>query len=367
MVSNLRTDSHVHMEDVSSLAKELKAHLPWHQARIVFIAQFVLALIRGRSCNLYRVAEEFQTTSQSESSYRRIKRFFAGYTYCHEQLGKLILHWLNLSSYTLCMDRTNWQFGNKNINYLVVAIVWQGAAIPIVWTCLDKGGGNSNTDERIEVMERVLALIPADKIDGLLADREFIGHDWFKWLDENNILCRLRVRGDVQVIGNCGKSIRVDRFFWNVKLNQTVVWHCKRRVADVDLYIAARRTLKGLLIIVATKKPETMIEDYYKRWSIEAMFGCLKSRGFDLESTHMTDLDRMDKLMGMLALAFAWCLIVGHWQYGEAKLLPLKKHWRPAKSLFRLGLDMLRRVLKNNRSKNDLISFSVLLQVLSRT
>ena len=95
------------MEDVSSLAKELKAHLPWHQARIVFLAQFILALLRSRSCNFYRVAESFQSKAQTESSYRRIKRFFAGYTYCYEQLGKLILYWLNLSSYTLCMDRTN--------------------------------------------------------------------------------------------------------------------------------------------------------------------------------------------------------------------------------------------------------------------
>ena len=355
------------MEDVSPLADELKAHLPWHQARIVFVAQFILGLIRGRSCNLYRVAEEFQTPSQSESSYRRIKRFFAGYTYCYEQLGRLILHWLNLSSFTLCMDRTNWQFGSKDINYLVVAIVWQGAAIPIAWTCLDKGGGNSNTDERIEVMERVLKLIPAEKIDGLLADREFIGHDWFKWLDMRNILCRLRIKGNVNVVGNCGKIIKAEQFFWNVKLNQTVTWHSKRRVADVDLYIAARRTLEGLLIVVATKKPETMIEDYYKRWSIETLFGCLKSRGFDLESTHMTDLDRMDKLMGILTLAFTWCLIVGYWQYGDANFLPLNKHWRPAKALFRLGLDMLRRVLKNSGSKNDQISFLVLLQVLSRT
>ena len=71
------------MKDVSSLARELKAHLPWHQARIVFLAQFVLSLIRGRSTNLYRVAEEFQSSAQSESSYRRIKRFFAGYIYCY--------------------------------------------------------------------------------------------------------------------------------------------------------------------------------------------------------------------------------------------------------------------------------------------
>ena len=261
----------------------------------------------------------------------------------------------------------NWKFGCKHINYLVVSIAWQGASIPIVWTCLDKSGGNSNAEERIAIMERVLKLIPVAQIDELLADREFIGHEWFKWLDDQGIVCRLRIKDDVKVQGNCGKDIKAAQLFWNIKLNQIETWHSKRKISGVYLYIGARRTLEGLLIVVATKKPETMVEDYYKRWSIETLFGCLKSRGFDLESTHMTDLDRMDKLMGILALAFAWCLIAGHWHYGEAKQLPLNKHLRPAKALFRLGLEMLRRVLKNECSKNDRISFQVLLHVLSRT
>ena len=355
------------MEDVSSLAKELKAHLPWHQARILFLAQFILGLMRGRSCNLYRVAEEFQSKAQEESSYRRIKRFFEKYTYCYEQLGKLILHWLNLTNYTLCMDRTNWQFGSQHINYLVVSIAWQGASIPIVWTCLDKSGGNSNADERIAIMERVLRLIPAKKIDGLLADREFIGHEWFDWLDKQGIVCRLRIKDNTSVMGSGGKPIKAVQLFWNIKLYQIVTWHSKRKVSGVNMYIGARRSVDGLLIVVATKKPETMVEDYYKRWSIETLFGCLKSRGFDLESTHMTNLDRMDKLMGILALAFTWCLLVGHWSYGDAKQLPLNKHGRPAKALFRLGLDILRRVLKNLCAKDDQVNLQMLLHVLSRT
>ena len=106
------------MEEVSSLAKELKAHLPWHQARIIFLAQFLLALIVGRSTNLYRVAESFQTTALTESSYRRIKRF-CGYTYCYEQLGKLILHWLDLKKFELCMDRTNGNLGQNTSTTLL--------------------------------------------------------------------------------------------------------------------------------------------------------------------------------------------------------------------------------------------------------
>ena len=88
----------------------------------------MLSLLRARSTNLYRVAENFQSSTLSESSYRRIKRFFTGYTVCLEQIGRLILHWLELDRYSLCMDRTNWKYGGKDINYLVVSIAWQSMA-----------------------------------------------------------------------------------------------------------------------------------------------------------------------------------------------------------------------------------------------
>ena len=237
----------------------------------------------------------------------------------------------------------------------MISISCQGNSIPIVWECLDKRGGNSNTDERIALIERVLKIIPVTKIDNLLADREFIGHDWFEWLRQKKILCRLRIKGDV-VVEHDNRKTTAGKLCRSVKLNQAVTWHTRKKVAGVPLYIVAHRTLKGLLIVVATEKPDGMIEDYCKRWDIETLFGCLKGRGFDMESTHMMEHDRMDKLMGLLAIVFAWCLLVGHWHYGKANQLPLNKHNRPAKSLFRLGLDMLGRVLKNKCIKNDQLS-----------
>ncbi|MDP0562592.1 MAG: hypothetical protein QS721_09845 [Candidatus Endonucleobacter sp. (ex Gigantidas childressi)] len=78
-----------------------------------------------------------------------------------------------MDRFTLCMDRANGTHSSNNVNYLVVSIAWQGASIPIVWECLDKKGGNSNTDERIAVMECVLNLMPIKRIGNLLADREF--------------------------------------------------------------------------------------------------------------------------------------------------------------------------------------------------
>jgi hypothetical protein len=55
------------------------------------------------------------------------------------------------------------------------------------WCNNPKQAGNSDTRERIALMERFIALFGKDKVYCLLSDREFIGEDWFKWLKKNNI------------------------------------------------------------------------------------------------------------------------------------------------------------------------------------
>jgi len=42
------------------------------------------------------------------------------------------------------MDRTNWKFGISNINLLVIGVVHQGVAFPLLFQMIDKFG-NSNT------------------------------------------------------------------------------------------------------------------------------------------------------------------------------------------------------------------------------
>lgn len=42
--------------------------------------------------------------------------------------------------------------------------------------------GNSNTTERIELMQEINTLFPEREIAYLTADLEFLGHDWFRYL-----------------------------------------------------------------------------------------------------------------------------------------------------------------------------------------
>ncbi|MFM8333031.1 MAG: hypothetical protein ACKN9T_15205 [Candidatus Methylumidiphilus sp.] len=61
------------------------------------------------------------------------------------------------------------------------------------------------------------------------------------------------------------------------------------------------------------------------RRQVETLFGRLKSRGFNFEDTHLTDPGRLSKLMGLLALAFAWTYKAGQLLHEQTPVL-LKKH-----------------------------------------
>ena len=74
----------------------------------------------------------------------------------------------------LSTDRTEWAFGQTRFNILMLGIVHDGVAYPIVWKMLDKKG-NSNSDERMDLLDRFDEIFPDAEIDYLTGDREFVG------------------------------------------------------------------------------------------------------------------------------------------------------------------------------------------------
>ena len=68
-------------------------------------------------------------------------------------------------------------------------------------------------------------------------------------------------------------------------------------------------------MIIATNDNENIaLKMYSNRWSIECLFGSLKSRGFNFENTHLIHLDRIEKLLALLAISFTLCHVLGIWQ-----------------------------------------------------
>ena len=116
------------------------------------------------------------------------------------------------------------------------------------------------------------------------------------------------------------------------------------RVSTV--YLAAVRLEDEYLIVASNRDPGQALKRYQKRWGIECLFSALKKRGFDFEQTHLVHLDRIKKLVALLALAFTWAHIVGEW-ITQHKPLKIKKHGYKEQSIFRAGLDHLQYILLN--------------------
>ena len=110
--------------------------------------------------------------------------------------------------------------------------------------------------------------------------------------------------------------------------------------------VVATRSPAGDLVIIATDFHVWETWQLYKlRWTIESTFGSQKSRGFDLERTGVTDPTRLERLFGLVTLAWLACLRVGVWRH-ETKPIRALAHGRKAMSLVRYGSEELRHVLR---------------------
>ena len=243
-------------------------------------------------------------------------------------------------------DRTNWKLGKRNINPLVLGIVHLGVAFPILWITFSKRG-NSNMDERIELMLRFIKIFSVEKIRCLFGDREFIGGKWFAFLLEKGIHFIMRIKENFMITNARGIPVPAKTLFGDLKAGEYKVLKGRRIVNGQSVYVVGALPPNGEYLIPATdKNPETALEDYKKRWAIETLFQCLKGRGFNFEDTHMTFPDRIDKLIALTAIAFSWCHVTGEWCASQ-KPIKIKKYGRKAVSLFRLGLDHIGRILHN--------------------
>jgi hypothetical protein len=355
------------MASIRPLEQTLAENVDWNKARINFLAKFLIALIQVCSVNLTEIATVFPGRAKQASHYKRIQRFLRFFEISYAVIAMLIVALMGVPRpWVLTLDRSNWQLGQTPLNILVLGLVYKGVAIPVLWTILAKKG-NSNTAERKAIMAEFIALFGADSILYLCADREFIGKVWFQWLMANQISFRIRVRENTQLTNGRGQVVAARRLFRQQALNQPLSFEKARLIWGLELFVTGMRLASGeYLIVVAPQEAEQAISDYAKRWEIETLFGCLKSRGFRLEETHVIEPARLKKLIALLALAFCWAHVVGEW-LSRQKALKTKKHGRLAKSIFRYGLNHLRRILCNLADRLQQIAFQQVTQLLSCT
>jgi hypothetical protein len=315
-------------DPVRELKAVLAEHLRWHGARIDFLAQCLLALLKVRSVSLAELATGFGGRAKVASHYKRLQRFFRAFELDQAVLARLLVRLVAVGDgpWRLTLDRTHWRFGKTDINFLVLGVAHRGIALPLFWTVLDKAG-NSDTTERIALLERFLAVFGAHRIAVLLADREFVGENWLRWLQRQRIPFYQRLKRDTRIPNAWNRMMRLDVLFGSLKPGEHHHLAGRRPLWGCFVHLSALRLEDGeFLFLAASDAPQAQaIDAYADRWQIETLFGCLKTRGFNFEDTHLKDPERLTKMMGLLALAFAWAYRTGAVLHDGDQPIPLKK------------------------------------------
>ena len=203
----------------------------------------------------------------------------------------------------LIMDRT---MINDTLNLLYVVVAYHGRALPLGWVEVPHEGTSSLALQQ-ELLTWVKGCCPAQAAVVIVADREFHSIHLASWLDwELGVKFILRIKAGIYV--------EQDQAWFKAGALAEKGWHQQfdgLRVTK-DPKVKARFTVMSYwdepqdepwLLLTNVDEMGRVYEEYGQRFWIEEMFSDHKSRGLNLESTRLTDSDRLQRLL--VAVTFA--------------------------------------------------------------
>lgn len=311
---------------------------------ILCFSQIIMALIRERTVNLAKLSLFCNRTSnRQEARYRRLQRFIKQCPITQLMMARLIMGFFK-EPVLLAIDRTNWPFGTYEINILILSLVYKNYSFPLFWSFIPHKGASSIQD-RITLMNHFIQAFGKEAIKAILGDREFIGVPWLNFLQQEDITYHIRLRKDITIARTKEDLICPKNLMNELKTLEKVDFPSKRRIGTkkhiLHCFVSASRSPDNeLVIVISNKEAEKSLERYKLRWGIETLFGCLKTRGFCLEDTHLKDSGKISNLFLLLSFSFFWAFKIGEWLHEQVPI-KLKPHKRKSCSLFRYGLHAL--------------------------
>jgi hypothetical protein len=243
--------------------------------------------------------------------------------------------------FVIAIDRTEWQLGKAWVNVLMLSVGYKNISIPLFWAVSGEKGCSDNAERR-SIMQQYINEFGVGDIKFVTADREFASKEWLAYLVKNKIGFRLRIKANHLITDKRGRSIHASKMLKTMKIGERAEFQRRRRLWNQSVFVAVCRKADGdNVIVVSSERSGQILLEYGRRWQIETLFGCLKTRGFRLEDTHLTRGERISSLLSLLTLATVWGLLAG--EIAARNTPPkIKKHGRHEKSIFRLGLETLR-------------------------
>jgi hypothetical protein len=314
------------------------------------LAALISGIVGGKSTQLPHIATKVPDGTKPESRVKRFTRWLDNDRIVEEMsflpYADVLLRHLALQTLVLVMDGSG---VGRGCTALMIHVVYKGRALPLAWRVRQAPKGHFPEDLHIAVVALMREVIPEGTKVVFLGDGEFDGTALQATLHEAgwSYVCRTAMS---TVATWEGETFRLDTLRACSKPGTLIALKEVKFTRDaygpvMVLSCWAKGYQEPLYLVSTMATAEEAGRFYEKRFRIETFFSDQKSRGFHIHKSHISDVQRLSRLLIAACLAYIWIVYLGS--------ICEKDRWRPIihrrkrcdLSLFQLGLRLLDHLL----------------------
>lgn len=227
---------------------------------------------------------------------------------------------------------------------LMVSLMYAGRALPVAWLVIAGVKGHFPAETHVRLLREVKALVPETATVTFLGDGEFDspelqaeahGSGW-------TYVCRTAKNIQISADGEAWSSLEDLAVVRGTCAFRKGVLFTKDAYGPVMVVAWWGAAYTDPIYLVSNLTSVQAACDWYrKRAQIETFFSDQKSRGFQLDKSHLSDPERVTRLMLAACLAYLWVIYLGTVAQQEGWQALIHRGSRCDLSLFQLGLRLL--------------------------
>lgn len=318
--------------------------------RLNILAALISGIVGSRRVNLPQIADKVPDENKPESRIKQFYRWLA-----NEGIDAKLYFLPFVSSLLAALAQTtlfvvlDGSTVGRGCITLMASVVYKGRALPIAWIVVKGKKGHLKEEIHLKLVEQLHQIIPSGARVVLLGDGEFDGTKLLNTVEHDygwKYACRT-AKSSVLFKGEKKTSygeVFVPQGQKPVSLPGVSFTH--KAYGPVHAILWWEEGYKEPIYLVSNiESAQEACNCYKKRFRIETFFSDQKSRGFNLNKSHLSDPKRLSRLMIAACLAYIWIVFLGVQAISKGLHTFIHRTNRCDLSLFQLGLRFLNYLL----------------------
>ena len=284
------------------------------------LAAMITGIIIGKETQLPQIATNVPESIKLPSTEKRFKRLIINEKVTEEiyflPFIQSMLNKLGLEEMILAIDGS---LVGRGCICLMINLIYKHRALPLAFIVVEGKKGHLPEDTHIELVKKLRPLIPkATKQVILLGDGEFDGTmlqqtvSDFGWKYVCRTSSNITIDADDEPFQIDTLAALLPKGHYKHLRNCTITRKKYGPVTAIAWW--GEDNDEPIFLVTNFKSASKACEYYSKRFTIETFFSDQKSRGFNIDKSHLSSPQRLTRLMYASCLAYLW--IIFFWYLG---------------------------------------------------